>query len=247
MGSPSPTFTDKPPTNGFALHIADKTNEHIPTIPRVPPPTMEYLLATIYPLTLVLAWIFYHLSPSPAARESHFSYKGNVPNVVFVKYGWFWTTAVFGLHVSRLRASSRSKAILRWVMATVWWIIVTQWCFGLPLMDRTFLVTGGACRVRVPTGGIDVVSLYSSAACKLGGGKWSGGHDLSGHVFLLTHASMFLWSEMLPVLRASPWWELESGAVIVLLLMWWWMLLMTGLYFHTLIEQVCFPHPWREV
>lgn len=211
----------------------------------------EWLVAAIYPATLVLASTFYLLSPSAATQDSYFARKGNVVNVLFVKYGWFWTSLAFATHAARLRSSAAAGAALaqaglRWALATAWWVVVTQWCWGPPLMDRAFLVTGGACHVlqeaaagaatAAARGGL---ALASSAACKLQGGQWRGGHDLSGHVFLLTHASLFLWSELLPSLRAGRWRGLASGAVLAVLALWWWMLLMTGLYFHTWTEKVC--------
>jgi len=46
--------------------------------------------------------------------------------------------------------------------------------------------------------------FFTGAACKMSGGKWIGGHDISGHVFLLVLGSAFLWMEVLyVVLRAS--------------------------------------------
>ncbi|KAF8543916.1 inositol phospholipid synthesis and fat-storage-inducing TM-domain-containing protein [Trichophaea hybrida] len=232
-------------SNGFALH---KEVTELET-PRIHPnstttlSTVEWFIAGIYPATLVLASTFYLLSPSPATNESYFSQKGNLFNVVFVKYGWLWTTFAFLVHCTRLRKSSKPKAALRWGLATVWWILVTQWFLGPPLMDRAFLVTGGTCEM-LDTEGPDAMGmskgklLITSAACKLQGGKWRGGHDLSGHVFLLTHASLFLWSELLPFLRAGVSGGMESGAVFTILGMWWWMLLMTGIYFHTWTEKV---------
>lgn len=45
---------------------------------------------------------------------------------------------------------------------------------------------------------------FTSQACKSVGGKWTGGHDISGHVFLLILGSALLWMEVLPtLLRAS--------------------------------------------
>jgi len=79
--------------------------------------------------------------------------------------------------------------------------------------------------------------VLTSAACKLAGGQWKGGHDLSGHVFLLTHASLFLWAELLPFLKLGQLSGMESGVVFATLAMWWWMLLMTGIYFHTWVEK----------
>ena len=43
---------------------------------------------------------------------------------------------------------------------------------------------------------------FTHAACKSIGGQWAGGHDISGHVFLLILSSATLWLEFLPaVLR----------------------------------------------
>ena len=41
--------------------------------------------------------------------------------------------------------------------------------------------------------------FFTGAGCKLAGGQWKGGHDISGHVFLLVLGSAFLWMEILPV------------------------------------------------
>ena len=44
--------------------------------------------------------------------------------------------------------------------------------------------------------------VLTHAACKMIGGQWKGGHDISGHVFLLILGSAMLWLELLPaVLR----------------------------------------------
>lgn len=87
-----------------------------------------------------------------------------------------------------------------------------------------------------------LAAVATSTACKIAGGVWSGGHDLSGHTFLLTHASMFLWSEVAPTVAAGRRRGLGRGAwgVLALLGIWWWMLLMTGVYFHTWREKVSF-------
>jgi len=41
--------------------------------------------------------------------------------------------------------------------------------------------------------------FVTGIACKSVGGKWAGGHDISGHVFLLVLGSMFLFEEVLHV------------------------------------------------
>lgn len=45
----------------------------------------------------------------------------------------------------------------------------------------------------------DTREFFTGAGCKLAGGQWKGGHDISGHVFLLVLGSAFLWMEILPV------------------------------------------------
>lgn len=48
----------------------------------------------------------------------------------------------------------------------------------------------------------DTREVFTHAACKVIGGQWKGGHDISGHVFLLILGSAMLWLELLPaVLR----------------------------------------------
>ena len=104
----------------------------------------------------------------------------------------------------------RLQAALRWGLTTLWWAAVTQWFFGPGLIDRGFRLTGGVCAMaskyesqgRIGTSGAsmdEAKELLTSAACKLAGGQWSGGHDISGHVFLLTLGSAFLGMEILPV------------------------------------------------
>lgn len=107
--------------------------------------------------------------------------------------------------------------------------------------------------------------FLTAAACKLAGGQWKGGHDISGHVFLLVLGSAFLWMEILPTLvgresrlvkrREGDWItadresegervkqqkEAARGLSVPLIVagLSWWMLLMTAAYFHTWFEKV---------
>lgn len=84
-------------------------------------------------------------------------------------------------------------------------------------MDRAFVMTGGTCEVLRETqaGGLKDVDLdmgrtkqfATSMACKAVGGTWKGGHDISGHVFMLVLGSMFLSMEVLHVVMRSMKWE----------------------------------------
>jgi len=56
-------------------------------------------------------------------------------------------------------------------------------------------------------------ALATHAACSVAGGKWRGGYDMSGHVFLLVVGSGMLWLEMLPVLMPA-WREFGAARVV---------------------------------
>jgi len=115
------------------------------------------------------------------------------------------------------RLRRRWQAGLRWSLATLFWYATTQWFFGAPLIDRGFVLSGGACdgaeREAVLADSPSVKALVTHAACSVAGGKWRGGYDMSGHVFLLVVGSGMLWLEMLPVLLPA-WREFGAGRVV---------------------------------
>lgn len=114
---------------------------------------------------------------------------------------------------SEARLRRRWQTFLRWSICTLFWTLVTQWCFGAPLIDRGFTATGGACiraerELNTPTDQLEegikteAKAFFTHAACSMAGGAWRGGYDISGHVFILVVGSGMLWLEMLPfVLR----------------------------------------------
>lgn len=90
-------------------------------------------------------------------------------------------------------------------------------------MDRAFTLTGGTCEVlREKSRGADIdmdmgkaQQFVTSMACKAVGGTWKGGHDISGHVFMLVLGSMFLSMEVLHVIFKAMKWEEERITVEV--------------------------------
>jgi len=187
------------------------------------PTPLETLLLLLYPTLLLLGSLFSILDPSarhapynpttqshPASHApNYFAKKGNIFNVFFVKIAWFWVSSAYlaflilssttGPPGGLVFTARRLRGLLRWAIVTGWWVLVTQWCFGPGLVDRGFRVSGGACRladVYVGEGGGK--EFWSSQACKAVGGEWRGGHDVSGHVFILVLGSAFLVMEVLP-------------------------------------------------
>ena len=147
---------------------------------------------------------------------------------------------------------------------------MTQWFFGPALVDRGFRITGGACELAMGLEGTGGAGEYiTGRACKAVGGVWRGGHDISGHVFILVLGSAFLGLEVLPALVGANGLREERmvrrsngsvgrvqkegtadvddlegkggvGAPLVVAGLSWWMLLMTAAYFHTWFEKVRF-------
>ncbi|KAL1971152.1 hypothetical protein VTN77DRAFT_103 [Rasamsonia byssochlamydoides] len=224
-----------------------------------------------------------NLPPTPSPTPvNYFARKDNIFNVYFVKVGWAWTTLAFlsllltqpvytNAHPN-LRARRIAQALLRYAIVTVSWFLITQWFFGPAIIDRTFTLTGGKCEDLNPAGGAgasagalqELKVVVTAAACKAAGGAWRGGHDVSGHVFMLVLATAFLGFEALgasssstgssavadvkekqesPTERAevvvdSPVrvWALRFVWAVTLLS--WWMLFMTAIWFHTWMEKV---------
>ncbi|OLN87428.1 FIT family protein scs3 [Colletotrichum chlorophyti] len=190
-----------------------KTKRNSPYLPT----PIETVVLAAFPVILLFGTLFSLLSPDvrsshydPAIQAhsqddapSYFARKSNLFNVIFVKRGWFWITAAFFAfvltHPATVHATTRVQATLRWALVTTWWFFVTQWFFGPAIIDRGFRWTGGKCELveeKVWVGEGDAKELFTAVACKAAGGRWRGGHDISGHVFLLVLGCGFLLSEV---------------------------------------------------
>ncbi|KAG0003095.1 hypothetical protein BGZ80_010777 [Entomortierella chlamydospora] len=267
--------------------ISDAALQELANAPS-PPDTFlsQYLLphqyiAFILPVTLLLGSLFGTINGN---RESYFSNKHNILNMLFVKNGWGWTTLVFLVYLAivygkalireeqrtqdRTRTDSgessappRStaeasqpavgspvnskvpsdvivRALVRWGLATAYWWIISQWFFGPGLFDRLFVLTGGSCSVN---------GNWSQHTCRKQGGLWAGGVDISGHMFLLSHAWLFLMEELsifmnvpeaLTAIQSRPAAKYAVLNVAGLCGLWWWMSLMTSVYYHHLAERL---------
>lgn len=186
--------------------------------PYLPTPT-ELLLLAAYPVLLAFGALFSLLSPETRAAPydeitqshfqdsslapSYFARKDNLFNTLFVKRGWLWISGAFFLfiftHPATARVEHKVRASVRWGLVTLWWVFVTQWFFGPAIIDRGFRYTGGKCELvemAVEEGTAGGRDMATAMACKAAGGRWSGGHDISGHVFLLVLGSFFLLQEV---------------------------------------------------
>ncbi|QKX56646.1 uncharacterized protein TRUGW13939_03752 [Talaromyces rugulosus] len=217
---------------------------------------------------------------------NYFARKNNIFNLYFVKIGWVWITfAFFALLLTQpyftkapsgLRGKRSAQALLRYSIVTLAWFLTTQWFFGPAVIDRAFVLTGGKCESLTPLaaaagGGLAVDSweeiklIFTAAACKVAGGVWRGGHDVSGHVFMLVLGSAFLGFETLGASRSylnvagseakakddsdddstsDNEDDDDSVPIFARRFAWgvaglsWWMLFMTAIWFHTWLEKL---------
>ncbi|ORY94194.1 inositol phospholipid synthesis and fat-storage-inducing TM-domain-containing protein [Syncephalastrum racemosum] len=179
-------------------------------------------LALAYCLTVLLGY----LTSSYWPTTFFFNDKHNVLNQYIVKLGWFWTTVALASTLTTHR-----KVWLRYGTITLYWFMMTQWCFGPSLIDRVFIASGGMCVQQEQA----MIGVLAQATCRKLGGQWTGGHDVSGHCFMLIYSSLFLWQEV-PSLLQERSNKLSQYFVACLLGLWWWMLLMTSVYFHGHLE-----------
>ncbi|OJD15733.1 hypothetical protein AJ78_04031 [Emergomyces pasteurianus Ep9510] len=278
------TSTNAEPVNGFArIPLTPSRIPSRPLFPQPPPfllalYPLTLLLGSLYSVISPTARSFASSSSSPAVAPNsdtnpvnYFARKGNIFNVYFVKVGWLWTTLAFisllltqpAFNGGRLSTNVRLKrvgqATLRYLLVTSAWWLTTQWFFGPGLIDRSFVATGGRCEASILPGPTDSVSelavLLTATTCKASGGAWTGGHDVSGHVFMLVLTSAFLVLELQGASSAEVEMDERKGKHQDLVQrvhyeIWarnftlavgglsWWMLLMTAIWFHTWLEKV---------
>jgi len=213
-----------------------------------------------------------------AVPVNYFARKDNIFNVYFAKIGWVWFTTAFVLllltqpYFTRasfgLRGKRYAQALLRYALVTLSWYLTTQWFFGPAIIERTFVLTGGKCEALTPAANTweEIKLILTEHSCRAAGGSWRGGHDVSGHVFMLVLGSAFLGFEALgaasyfnvagSTAKAKDDSEDErtvdgenddddySVSVYARRFVWgvvgltWWMLFMTAIWFHTWLEKV---------
>ncbi|KAJ9637255.1 hypothetical protein H2199_007542 [Coniosporium tulheliwenetii] len=203
----TPHIYTEPILNGTPTPSSTNMRNNPPRTPASAlfPTRLETLLISLYPGTLLLGSIFSTLSPTtrhapysatlqshpPDFAPSYFAQKRNIFNVFFVKQGWAWTTAALVL------------------------FLLTHPSLGPPMRP---VLTPRRCELIKDPGAREEMSntreYVTAAGCKLVGGQWKGGYDISGHVFLLTLGSALLWFEILPAVSRAE--GLRDGRRVVM-------------------------------
>lgn len=196
--------------------------------------------------------------------------KGHPINQYLVKLGWLWTSmplailllyTVYRIHYyfysePRQTIAALKIAIIRWLMATFYWILMTQYA---PLAGKGGLFHW-VLRIH-PSAKCSHAVFDSLDDCRKQGHSWMNSFDVSGHVFLLTHASLFIWEELIiawrflhlssyitntsngtsnDTINKTEWWlEVAVACMLsVVLGVWYYMLTITCLYYHQWLEKL---------
>ncbi|KAI0829739.1 inositol phospholipid synthesis and fat-storage-inducing TM-domain-containing protein [Trametes gibbosa] len=204
--------------------------------------------------------------PHHLHKTDYFASKKNPLNVYFTKKLWLWTTATFLFHFLTSPSAIRTKTrVSQYLVATGVWLSFTSWFFGPPVFDRLTASTGGECVLHLPSGAVVFVPpqyCYTKSTISttthpalfptsllLPDGEWTGvprlrkGHDVSGHIFLLTLSTLFLVDQLRQSFTPSPnaqWSPLHRrsiafGGVVTLLSVF--AIYTTSVYFHTPLEK----------
>ncbi|KAH9942258.1 inositol phospholipid synthesis and fat-storage-inducing TM-domain-containing protein [Epithele typhae] len=153
--------------------------------------------------------------PHHLSATHRFASKKNILNVYFTKRLWAWSTATFlALFTTSSAPARRAARAAQYVLATALFLAFTSWFFGPSFLDRLILSTGGECTLHLPSGdAVAVPQEYCVSRTTLSPGThpaifaghlhlpsdgWTGvarlrkGHDVSGHIFLLTLSSLLI-------------------------------------------------------
>ncbi|KAK7005640.1 inositol phospholipid synthesis and fat-storage-inducing TM-domain-containing protein [Favolaschia claudopus] len=205
--------------------------------------------------------------PHPLAKSHFWANKANPLNVYFIKKAWGWTSAAFLLAWSTGSPSSRTVVRLtRWLTATAFWLLFTAWFFGPALFERIVIASGGECVLLLPSG--DPMSLpaeychtrasvspathptlftSSSPSSFVLPQGWQAtprlrrGHDVSGHIFLLTLSVLLLAQQLGPSYSLTRWSLPHTVAVwanMALISIWLFASGTTSVYFHSPSEKI---------
>ncbi|KZV61550.1 hypothetical protein PENSPDRAFT_643268 [Peniophora sp. CONT] len=194
---------------------------------------------------------------------SHFfASKKNPLNVYFLKYTWAWTSAAFLPALATTPPERWTRRALQYATAMMCWVAFTSWFFGPALIERIVDYTGGQCVVHVDDRFFvpvpveycfrrELIShhthpdLFPAPLLELEAEpsvpRLRRGHDVSGHIFLLTLSVLFLGDQIRQSLAFKRYWNImHRGAIIAsgaVSLLWLFSLWVTSVYFHTAYEK----------
>jgi len=148
------------------------------------------------------------------------------------------------------------------------WLAFTGWFFGPAILERVLIVSGGQCLLSLPSGDVLTVpaqychthttvspathpGLFATTLLQQAGlgMEWRArprlmrGHDVSGHIFLLTLSVLFLTDQLRASFRVRQQvWSVAHRLAVaftaVVIAMWLFGIWTTSVYFHSPLEKV---------
>jgi len=229
--------------------------------------TATLLLGTIYSVMYdtyldtsnpLLTHLPHHLQST-----HYFANKANILNIYFIKRAWGWTSAAFlALWLTSPPHKRTAHRLVKWGVETAIWLAFTSWFFGPALLDRLTAASGGVCVAALASGEAHTIpneyclahtavspethpALFAASLWVPDGRlpvvpRLRKGHDVSGHVFLLTMAVLFLVDQLRVSWRARAWAPVHACAValnVALVAIWLFAIYTTSVYFHSPFEK----------
>ncbi|KZT08374.1 uncharacterized protein LAESUDRAFT_742487 [Laetiporus sulphureus 93-53] len=212
--------------------------------------------------------------PHPLHATDYFADKKNPLNIYFIKQIWAWTTGAFFWHYfTSPRAARTKERVFQYLIATALFLGFTSWFFGPAVLERLIASTGGECVVNLPSGAVVSIpneycytkstistathqSLFPSALV-FPESEWfmkprlRRGHDVSGHIFVLTMSILFLVDQLRTSFASPPpgsidranmqWppshkWAVLANVLVICLALF--ATYTTSIYFHTPFEKL---------
>ncbi|KAJ7076351.1 inositol phospholipid synthesis and fat-storage-inducing TM-domain-containing protein [Mycena belliarum] len=205
--------------------------------------------------------------PHPLSKSHRWASKSNPLNVYFIKQAWAWTSAAFvSAWLTGPPSTRTAPRLARWLSATAAWLLFTAWFFGPALIERIVLASGGECVLSLPDGGaLSLPAEYCHAHAAVSPAthpalfaspaassfalptEWRAiprlrrGHDVSGHIFLLTLSVLLLAQQLGPSFRLTRWSTPHTLAIwanSALICIWLFATGTTSIYFHSPGEKI---------
>lgn len=204
--------------------------------------------------------------PHPLSHSHYFANKSNPLNVYFIKKAWGWTSGLFLLLWITSPPQKRTvRRISKWAVATGVWVLFTMQLIGPSITDRVIVASGGTCMVKLPSGEFTTIPTEACFAGSAVGpishphffsqisqfssqvSDWNAlprlrrGHDVSGHIFLLTMSALFLSDQLRHSQHLASWSIMHRVAVsanVLLICIWILGSYTTSVYFHAPLEKL---------
>lgn len=196
--------------------------------------------------------------PHPLAKTHVLASKRSLLNVVFLKWSWAWTTTAF-LPLLFTSSVKRTRRLLQWAFASITWFTLTSWFFGPSLLTRLTAASGGECGLHIGKAFVPIPQTYCSTSVPVARSthpelfpvvfegteaqsnaplipRLRHGHDVSGHVFLLTLCVLFLADQLRQTRTSAHLYAIGTGGA--LLLLWVFSLWVTSIFFHAPSEKI---------